>query len=76
MKECSIQENGGYRNVCAGLDNGQIMGEERSCSVILDNVRVEDHGQYMCLLNQADVFHTDRGYNLLKFGSLSEKVLT
>ena len=39
-----------------------MVGGQRSCSVILDHVTVADHGQYMCLLNQADVFHTDRRY--------------
>ena len=32
----------------------------RSCTVRLDQVSTQDRGSYMCLLNQADVFHTDR----------------
>ena len=62
VKECTIQENGGYRSVCAGLSHINIFGAERSCSVSVENVSLRDHGTFMCLLNQADVFHTDRKY--------------
>ena len=62
VKECTIQENGGYRSVCAGLSHINIFGGERACSVSVENVSLRDHGTYMCLLNQADVFHTDRQY--------------
>ena len=62
VKECTIQENGGYRSVCAGLSHINIFGGDRSCSVSVENVSLRDHGTYMCLLNQADVFHTDRKY--------------
>ena len=69
VKECSIQENGGYRSVCAGLDNTKIFGGERSCSLMVEKVSLQDHGDYMCLLNQADVFHTDRKYVSLAVAS-------
>ena len=62
IKECSIQENGGYRSVCEGLPHTKIFGGERTCSLMVENVSLQDHGDYMCLLNQADVFHTDRKY--------------
>ena len=62
VKECTIQENGGYRSVCAGLNYINIFGGDRSCSVSVENVSLRDHGTFMCLLNQADVFHTDMKY--------------
>merc|ERR1719410_2431850 len=63
IKECSIQEEGGYRSVCTGQDHVSISSPgPRSCSVRLDKVQTSDKGRYMCLLNQADVFHTDRRY--------------
>ena len=62
VKECTIQENGGYRSVCAGLNHINIFGGDRSCSLSVENVSLGDHGTFMCLLNQADVFHTDRKY--------------
>ena len=62
VKECTIQENGGYRSVCAGLHHINIFGGDRSCSVSVENVSLRDEGTFMCLLNQADVFHTDRKY--------------
>ena len=62
VKECTIQENGGYRSVCAGLNHINIFGGDRSCSLSVESVSLGDHGTFMCLLNQADVFHTDRKY--------------
>ena len=42
VKECSIQENGGYRSVCAGHTRGHahIVGAQRSCSLILEQVLI------------------------------------
>ena len=49
------------RSVCTGQDHVSISSPgPRSCSVTLDRVQTSDKGRYMCLLNQADVFHTDR----------------
>ena len=49
------------RSVCTGQDHVSISSPgPRSCSVTLERAEISDRGRYMCLLNQADVFHTDR----------------
>ena len=38
----------------------------------LENVSVRDHGTFMCLLNQADVFHTDRQFVKLEVATKAQ----
>ena len=61
-KKCSLQEEGQYRSVCSGgpLNNMSVHGDGNTCQLEMNNITVADHGEYMCLLNQAEVFHTDR----------------
>ena len=48
-------------SVCTGQAHVRLSSAgPRSCSVRLEDVQAGDRGQYMCLLNQADLFHTDR----------------
>ena len=75
IKECSIQENGGYRSVCAGMDHLQVFGSEKFCSLKVENVGVKDHGSFMCLLNQADIFHTDRQFVQLEVATEARMTL-
>jgi hypothetical protein len=70
VKECSIQENGTYQNACIGMDHTEIYGSEKFCSLKVENVR--DHGTFMCLLNQADVFHTDRQFVKLEVATQAQ----
>ena len=72
VKECSIQENGTYQNACIGMDHMEIYGSEKFCSLKVENVRVRDHVTFMCLLNQADVFHTDRQFLKLEVATQAQ----
>ena len=38
----------------------------------VENVHVRDHGTFMCLLNQADVFHTDRQFVKLEVATQAQ----
>ena len=75
VKECSIQENGGYRSVCAGMDHMEMSGSEQFCSLRIQNASVKDHGSFMCLLNQEDIFHTDRKFIQLQVATPAEVML-
>ena len=59
-KECSVQESGERRAVCGGGDDleMEVIGSSHECDLNLGRVRVEDHGHYMCMLTQADTYHT------------------
>ena len=59
-KECSLQEDGEYQSVCKGMENMRVEGEGHTCQLEMNNITVDDHGVYLCLLNQAELFHTDR----------------
>ena len=50
----------------------EIFGSEKFCSLKLENVRVEEQGSFMCLLNQADIFLTDQSYAALKVETPAE----
>ena len=54
------------------MDNLEIFGSEKFCSLKLENVSIEDHGTFMCLLNQADVFHTDQSYLELEIATRAQ----
>ena len=60
VKECIVQEDGNYTDVCSGLERLHIVGRNKSCILRIENASVEDKGSFMCLLNQADIFHTDQ----------------
>ena len=72
LKECLIQENNTQHSACSGMDDLDIQGRDKSCSLDVSNVKIEDHGVYMCLLNQADVFHTARSYFQLQVATPAE----
>ena len=59
-KKCSLAEEGEYKSVCEGVDNIRVRGDGNTCQLDIMNITQEDHGEYMCLLSQAEVFHTDR----------------
>ena len=61
-KKCSLQEDGQYRSVCQGMENMGVHGDGNTCQLEMKNITVDDHGAYMCLLNQAELFHTDRAF--------------
>ena len=61
-KKCSLKEDGQYRSVCLGMENMSVHGDGNTCQLNMKNITVDDHGMYMCLLNQAELFHTDRAY--------------
>ena len=75
IKECSIKEVGSYRSVCAGMEHMDISGSERICSVKVDNITVRDHGPFMCLLNQADEFHTDKNFIQIEVATPAQMIL-
>ena len=58
-KKCSLKEDGQYRSVCLGMENMSVHGNGNTCQLNMKNITVDDHGVYMCLLNQAELFHTD-----------------
>ena len=60
-KLCSIQEDGEHTTVCAGVPRAElIVAGDNKCHVHLTNVTLEEAGDWMCLLSQAGVYHTDR----------------
>ena len=59
-KKCSLAEEGEYKSVCEGMENIRIRGDGNTCQLDIMNITQEDQGEYMCLLSQAEVFHTDR----------------
>ena len=75
IKECTIQENGTYQSACAGMDHLEIHGSDKFCSLKVENVGVQDHGSFMCLLNQADIFHTDRRFVKLEVATPAQIML-
>ena len=60
VKECIVSENGTYTSSCAGMEHLEIQGSGKTCSLLVYNVSSHDHGGYMCLFNQAEIFHTAR----------------
>ena len=60
-KLCSIREDGEHETVCDGVPGAQLLvTSDNACHVILTNVTMEDAGDWMCLLSQENVYHTDR----------------
>ena len=60
-KECSLQEGGGVRKVCRqGREELEVGGGDSSCSLNIPKVTLADHGDFLCLLNQAETFLTAR----------------
>ena len=63
-KLCSIKEDGSAhaQTVCQGVEGAELVTDRgaHTCSVHLTRVGEEEAGQWMCLLSQAGVFHTDR----------------
>ena len=62
VKECIVQENGTYASACTGMEYLEIQGSDKTCSLLLDNISIQDHGVYMCLFNQAEIFNTARTF--------------
>ena len=60
-KECSLQEGGGVRKVCRqGREELEVAGGDSYCSLTVPKVTLADHGDFLCLLNQAETFLTAR----------------
>ena len=60
-KECSLQEGGGTRKVCKqGREELEVGGRGSSCSLTIPTITLDDHGNFLCLLNQAETFLTAR----------------
>ena len=60
-KECSLQEGGGVRKVCRqGREELEVGGGDSSCSLTIPTITLADHGDFLCLLNQAETFLTAR----------------
>ena len=59
-KLCSIQEDGDHSTVCQGVPGAELIVSGHSCHVLLTSVSEEDAGDWMCLLSQTGVYHTDR----------------
>ena len=63
-KLCSIKEDGSAhaQTVCQGVEGAELVTNKgaNSCSVHLTQVGEEEAGEWMCLLSQSGVFHTDR----------------
>ena len=51
-----------FQHACARTDHLEIFAMDKRCSLKVANVGLKDHGSYMCLFNQADVFHFDQIY--------------
>ena len=71
-KKCSLREDGQFRSVCQGLENMSVHGAGHTCQLDMKNITLEDHGVYMCLLNQAELFHTDRAYVTVEVATPAE----
>ena len=60
-KECSLQEGGGTRKVCKqGREELEVGGRGSSCSLTIPTITLADHGDFLCMLNQAETFLTAR----------------
>ena len=46
---------------------------DKRCSLKVANVGLKDHGSYMCLFNQADVFHFDQIYVKLEVAAPAQR---
>ena len=75
VKECIVQENMTYASACAGREHLDIQGSDKFCSLTVDNVSLIDHGKFMCLLNQADTFHTERKFIKLEVATPAQIML-
>ena len=75
VKECIVQENGTYASACTGMEYLEIQGSDKTCSLLLDNISIQDHGVYMCLFNQAEIFNTARTFVHLEVATPAEVVL-
>ena len=75
VKECIVQENMTYASACAGREHLDIQGSSKFCSLTVGNVGIQDHGSFMCLLNQADIFHTDRRFIKLEVATPAQILL-
>ena len=75
VKECIVQENMTYASACAGSEHLDIQGSSKFCSLQIENVSLNDHGKFMCLLNQADIFHTEREFVTLEVATPAHIIL-
>ena len=75
-KSCIVKQNKSFVSACSGAKHMEIGVEDKSCRLSVNNMRIEDNGIYMCVLNQAAMFHTERSYFNIKMASPAEvKVL-
>ena len=74
-KLCSIQEDGEHSQVCQGLEGAELLSGDSDCHVQLENVSEEDAGDWLCLLSQEGVYHTDRAVTTLRVARPARPVL-
>ena len=74
-KLCSIQEDGEHSQVCQGLEGAELLSGDSDCHVQLENVSEEDAGDWLCLLSQEGVYHTDRAVTTLSVARPARPVL-
>ena len=75
-KLCSIREDGGtHSEVCQGLEGASLVAGHSHCHVHLQNVGEEDSGDWLCLLSQEGVYHTDRAVTTLSVATPSRPSL-
>ena len=74
-KLCSIREDGTDVSVCQGLEGASLVSGDNHCHVHLQNVGEEDSGDWLCLLSQEGVFHTDRAVTTLSVATPSQPEL-
>ena len=70
-KLCSIKEDGKDVSVCQGLEGARLESGDNHCHVHLENVGQEDSGDWLCLLSQEGVYHTDRAVTSLSVATPS-----
>ena len=60
-RACLLQEGGGgpVRQVCGG-SIGEVEGSGQTCGLSLDRVKVEQGGNYLCMLSQGEELETVR----------------
>ena len=75
-KNCVVKQKASFVSACSGAKHMEIGVEDKSCTLSVDNVTIQDKGIYMCVLNQAAMFHTERSYFNIQMASPAEvKVL-
>ena len=60
-RQCAIQEGQGTTTtVCQGDSRVELEGDSTTCTIRVRGAQQEDQGDWMCLLQDGQQFHTDR----------------